>query len=81
MQDHIAQEKRVWWMIVKTSKLGIEGRVEGGQISAQDATDFLVNATLHSREGKRGDERVVRSCLGMMGVWAARCLTPWADSC
>ena len=49
MQDHIAQEKRVWWMIVKTSKLEIEGRVEGGQISAQDATDFLVNATLHSR--------------------------------
>ena len=80
MQDHIAQEKRVWWMIVKTSKQEIEGRVEGGQISAQDATDFLVNATLHSREGKRGDERVVRSCLGMMGVWAAICLTPWADS-
>ena len=80
MQDHIAQEKREWWMIVKTSKLEIEGRVEGGQISAQDSTDFLVHATLHSREGKRGDERVVRSCLGMMGVWAAICLTPWADS-
>ena len=80
MQDHIAQEKRVWWMIVKTSKLEIEGRVEGGQISAQDATDFLFNADLHSRGGKRGDERVVRSCLSMMGVWAAICLTPWEDS-
>ena len=67
-------------MIVKTSKLEIEGRVEEGQLSAQDGIVFLVNATLHSREGKRGDERVVRSCLGMMGVWAARCRTPWADS-
>ena len=80
MQDHIAQEKSVWWTIVKTSKLEIEGRVEGGQISAQDATDFLFNPNLHSRGGKRGDERVVRSCLSMMGVWAAICLTPWADS-
>ena len=67
-------------MIVKTSKLEIEGRVEGGQISAQDATDFLFNANLYSRGGKRGDERMVRSCLSMMGVWAAICLTPWADS-
>ena len=68
MQDHIAQEKRVWWMIVKTSKLEIEGRVEGGQISAQDATDFLFDANFHNRGGKRGDERVVHSCLSMMGV-------------
>ena len=80
MQDHIAQEKSVWWTIVKTSKLEIEERVEGGQISAQDATDFLFNANLHSRGGKRGDERVVRSCLSMMGVRAATYLTPWADS-
>ena len=80
MQDHIAQEKSVWWTIVKTSKLEIEGRVEGGQISAQDATDFLFNAILHSRGEKRGDERVVPSCLSMMGVWPTICLTPWADS-
>ena len=65
---------------MKTSKLEIEGRVEGGQISAQDATDFLFNANLHNKGGKRSDERVVRSCLGMMGMWAAICLTPWADS-
>ena len=52
----------------------------GGQISAQDGTDFPFNAKLHSREGKRGDERVVRSCLGMMGVCDAICPTPWADS-
>ena len=80
MQDHIAQEKSVWWTIVKTSKLEIEGRVEGGQIRAQDSTDFLFNANVHSIGGKRGDERVVRSCLSMMGVWAEICLTPWADS-
>ena len=80
MQDHIAQEKRVWWMIVKTSKLEIEGRVEGGQISAQDATDFLVNANLHNRGGKRGAQRVVSLRLCPMGVWAVICPTPWADS-
>ena len=62
------KKKRVWWMIVKTSKLEIKGRVEGGQTCTQDATDSLVNATLHSREWKRGNERVVRSCIGMMGV-------------
>ena len=80
MQDHTAQEKSVWWAIVKTSKLEIEGRVEGGQISAQDATDFIFTANLHSREGKGGDERVVRSCLSMVDVWDTICLTPWANS-
>ena len=80
MRDHITQEKSVWWTIVKTSKLEIEGRVEGGHIGAQDAIDFLFNPNLHSIGGKRGDERVVRSCLRMMGVWAAICLTPWEDS-
>ena len=63
MQDHIAQKKSVWWTMVKTSKLEIERRVEGGQISAQDATDFLVNANLYNRGGKRGDERVCAHAL------------------
>ena len=80
MQDHIAQKKSVWWTNMKTRELEIDGRVEGGQISAQDATGFLVNANLHSKEGKTGDERVVRSCLGTMGVRTAIYPTPWADS-
>ena len=66
---------------MKRSKLKIEGRVEGGQISAQDEADFPLNANLHMSEGKRGDERVMRLCLGMMGVWAATCPTAWADLC
>ena len=70
----------MWWTIVKTSKLEIEGRGEGGQISAQDAEDFSFKAILPSKGGKRGDGRVVRSCLGVMGVWTTICPTPWADS-
>ena len=70
----------MWWTLVKTSKLEIEGRVGGGQISTEDEADFPLNANLPGGEGKRGDERVVRSCLYMMCVWGATCPTPWADS-
>ena len=70
----------VWWTIAKTRKPEIEGRVERGQISTQDEAKFPLNANLHSGEGKRCDERVVRSCLGTIGVWATTCPTPWVDS-
>ena len=49
MEDHITQDESVWWTIVKTNKLEIEGRVEGGQISAQNAIDLPFNATLHRK--------------------------------
>ena len=70
----------MWRNIVRTRKLEIDERVKGGQIRAMDATDFPFSTNLPSREGKRDDEIVVRSCLGTMGVWAAMCPTPWADS-